>query len=158
MKETALVFWTHYWQRSTFLEEQARPLGLLEHAGSNLFRQRGVQADDTVFVISCFGGTFYVIGKIVVEHVVDRRAAAQALSYDPWDAADHLLAKPGTASPPRFDRVVSMDKVRDLEFLSGGTVVYPKFLPSGLPDRQTFRGVREVSASTAKLLDQTLRS
>lgn len=147
-----MAFWTHYWQRDTFLDSEANQPMDLDHIASNLFRLRGVAPGDEVFVISCFGGKFFVVGRIVVDSIVDQSTAVRALGPSLWVASDHILAKPGTVRRARFNRALPMDEVEKLQFISNAGVIYPKFLPSGLPDRQTFRGVRQISESSAAVL------
>jgi hypothetical protein len=105
-----------------------------------------------VFVITCIAGDFYVVGKIVVDRVVNETTAAKKLPYKPWHASHHLLARPGAIMRTRFDVTVPMSEVRRLEFVSGAGTMSPKFLPTGLPDRQMFRGVRQLTDQSAGIL------
>jgi hypothetical protein len=55
--------WTHYWQRDTVLNAKATASpSTLDHIASNVFRARGVDLGDHVYVISNFGDKFYVLG------------------------------------------------------------------------------------------------
>ena len=148
--------WTHYWQKATLFDSMNLSLTKLDHTASNIFRDRGVSPGDRVYVISCIGGKFYVLGRAVVDRIVDQNTAARNLPYRPWEASDHILTKPATRTALTFNTTLPMSQVKDLEFISSRGLTYPKFTDKGLPDRQTFRGVREVTDSTAAIFDKAL--
>ena len=148
--------WTHYWQKETMLDPVGMASGPLDHTASSSFRDRGVSPGDRVYVISCYGGAFYVVGRLIVDRIVDQQTAARELPYDPWEAADHILTEPSTRSPQRSDVTLPMVEVQKLEFISSSGLKYPKFAANSLPDRQTFRGVREITDSTATTFDRAL--
>ena len=149
--------WTHYWRQATVEDIDLMNLSdPLDHSASNMFLKRGVKQGDRVYVISCFDGDFYVVGRLIVDQVVDQRTAQRSLPYEPWHAEDHILTRPGTRTPLRLNATVPMKDVRRLQFISQRGVGYPKFTPKGVPDPQTFRGVRQITDDTAKLFDRTL--
>jgi hypothetical protein len=107
-------------------------------------------------VISNFGDNFYVLGRLIVDRIVDQRTAAKELPYQPWFADDHLMAVKTKRTAMRFDVTLPLSVVRKLEFVSKAGIVLPKLTAAGTPDRQTFRGVREITNSTAAIFDRAL--
>jgi len=153
-----MSFFTHYWSGETFKRLAQTPGGDLDHTAGNQFN--GVMPGDTVYVISFFGGVLYVVGRMTVERVATREEAIAVLgTSDLWDAKQHVIAKQGTSSRERFDVPISQSDVWTIEFIdSNGAVVPPKRNRHGRVDPQTFRGVREITAPTASLLDSYLDS
>lgn len=149
--------WTHYWQRSTMLDEASSAVpAALKHSASNSFLARGVATGDRIYVISNHSGKFFLIGRLIVDRIVDQATATKYLGFDLWDADDHALAVQGTEMTMRFDVTIPLAEVRRLEFVSKSGLSYPKLTGSGVPDRQTFRGVREVTDKTAVVFDRGL--
>jgi hypothetical protein len=158
----AVRFWTHYWTHETttfdqVLVESGEIPSALDHTAGNSFRKRGVRPGDGVYVVSYHHGSIRLVGRLVVETIVDQRAAKRALSYEPWDADDHLLADRGELRDRYFDLWLTDAQVRQLEFVGrGGKVVRAKFNRRGDPDQQTLRSVREVTDRTASLFEELL--
>jgi len=137
--------------------EQSMPAPpTLSHCASNSFLARGVSSGDRIYVISNHSGRFFVLGRLIVDRIVDQSTAEKLLPFDPWLADDHALAVIGTEMVMQFDVTVPLPDVCRLEFIAKSGIVYPKLTASGVPDRQTFRGVREVTDSTAALFDRVL--
>lgn len=164
--------WTHYWTRPTVDDHRTRSrnpgsrTGVLDHTASNLFGPRmgkvesanaKVQPGDAVYCINYSQRESRVLGRLIVGGVVGQRAANTFMAPEPaWPARWHLLALAGSAMPMQFDTTVALDDVKRIEFVVSGGVAAPK-LVNGWPDRQTFRGVREISANSAMLFDRALR-
>ncbi len=146
---------THYWTGETVSEqEEGAPL---EHTADNRFRKSGVQTGDTVYVVNVRQGVLYLIGRMEVGRYADSIEEVQELlGYEPWEAADHLLAAPGTATRQSRNRRVPDAITRRLLFdtLKGDRGLV--FLPDGKLDPQTLRGVRRLTRRSADLLDDLL--
>jgi hypothetical protein len=156
-----MAAWTHYWRKDTVARErEAVDAGersdLLDHAASNAFRRRGVTAGDDLYVISFSDGELYVIGHMLIDRVVGHDEARRALDYKPWAADDHALARRSGATRFHFDAVVPEDRMKDVAFVAPDGTVGVARDHRGNPDPQTFRGVREVTPSTARLFDGLL--
>lgn len=150
-----MKFWTHNWSHETLVRTQQEvAAGLfrgLDHSAGERFGR--VESGDTVFVVNWSGGSFRVLGRIIVDQVVDYRTAAKLLPYKPWPGTFHVMARRGTVMPLLFDAEIK-DPAR-IQFISNGRVVYPK-LTRGTPDQQAFRNVREITPSMADKFNTTL--
>jgi len=151
-------YFTHYWANKT-CDHHKDVLKLegkqLDHTAGSLFTDRGVNNDDTVYVITVRKGELFLIGKLQVKEVCNKTQAKKFIDYEPWDAPDHLIAKKCT--PMRFDRSVSYTTSKSLEFESPKGTKSPVFVPGTKKlDQQTLRGVRELTAASAAQLDSLL--
>jgi hypothetical protein len=131
----------------------------LAHTASDQFRARGVAPGDAVYVVSFHRGVLRVLGRLDVDRVVTRTQAQRALgTQNLWEAADHLLGKPGTVMRYQPDAVVPSADLRRLEFVSpDGTINGVVYNRHGNVDPQSFRSLREVTPATAGLFDGILR-
>lgn len=128
----------------------------LDHTAGNRFRVRGVLPGDVVYVVSYHQGSVRLIGRLLVARVVDQATAERELTYQPWDAGDHLLGG-SDLTDHQFDLWLTAQQVRRLEFISPrAMIVGAKFNPEGSPDQQTLRSVREITERSAGLLDELL--
>jgi hypothetical protein len=75
------------------------------------------------------------------------------LGYEPWSAKEHLIARPGTATPTRLERVVPLEIVQRLEFHTTEGIKGLAFVDAEKLDRQALRGVRRLTQPSARLLD-----
>jgi hypothetical protein len=146
-------YFTHYWRNDTWDYECSQGLEgqPLEHAGSNLFRTRGVSSGDFVYVVTVRKGTLYLLARMHVKGLCDYEEAVDKFGDDVWDATDHVIASSST--PMRFEERVPLGITQDLEFISGAQVKRLKFSDPGCVDQQTLRGVRELTARSARALD-----
>jgi len=94
---------------------------------------------------------------MAVGKVVPLPEARRELSYEPWDAKDHVMAVPGTEMPPRFNLFVPLADVKRLR-LGSGIGKPPAFKSSQSLDPQAMRGVRRITPESAKILDGVLGS
>jgi len=128
----------------------------LDHAAGKIFTQRGVGPGDKVYVVNNFKGDLVLIGRLEVEKIVSQAEAERILGVEVWDALEHIIAKPGSATPMRFERIVPMDMVRQLLFQGAKGFESLKFESEDRLDRQTLRGVRRLSDGSARLLESLL--
>jgi len=152
---------THYWGREACqaleVDRKRRGRTELDHTAGNLFERRGVHVGDTVYAVTIRRGKMYLIGRMHVERVLhSTKQASQMLGYEVWDASDHLLAAPHDRTEQRLDRQVPESMVRKLHFESNAGPQGLKFAGPGELDRQTLRGVRELTSTSAMLLDELL--
>jgi len=156
-----MAYWTHYWTNDTFRYEAEFGRDELVHTADNVFRQRGVAPGDVVYVVTNLKGTIYLIGRMVVDRVLDQQAAEKLFGLDVWQADDHLIARE-PMSKCRYNVTVPFRKLKDIEFITDTGLDVIKFdqrvgADPHTVDRQTLRGVREITASTAGLFDSLLR-
>ncbi len=146
-------YFTHYWTNQTWDEAQAREQELLDHTASNIFRKRGIQADDYVYVVTVRVGLLYLLGVMLVGEVCAVDTAAKRLNTsvaELWDATDHLIAQ--QATPMNFNQPIPDQVARVLRFKSGADQKPLFFRPNGHIDQQTLRGVRELTPASAQQL------
>jgi predicted HNH restriction endonuclease len=155
--------YTHYWTRDTIKSQETKPDPYEEliHTASAEFRLRGVGPGDTVYVINLNEGRLRVIARMVVDLVVDQRGAERILrTRNLWDAADHCIARDGTATPARYDAYLTDSQLAKFRFVTAdGKSQGPKHRKDGKIEPQSFRSpVREITPQTAALLDSVLGS
>lgn len=151
-------YFTHYWQNSTWRDIQGRADGQpLEHIAGNLFKKRGVEVGDIVYVTTVLSGNLFICGKLKVGKMCDANQAAKELGCEPqdlWEASEHIIAS--EATPMQFDRSVPLAVTASLRFVQpkGSTIL--KFVAPGYLDQQTMRGVRQLEPSSADAFDPLL--
>lgn len=124
---------------------------LLNHAASNQLRK--VAHGDVLYPITCRGGGFFLLGRILVDNISNQAQAARLLGVRQsqlWEADWHAVA----AKPVM--RTVTIPFTRTLERLelaSGGRVG-PLLGPNGV---QRFRKMREITSASAAILDALLK-
>ena len=147
-------YFTHYWRNTTWNDyyDNLNLQGeLLDHTADNKFRERGAAAGDVAYVVTVFQGTLYLLGKMEIRAICGTDEAERLLGYRVWDADDHLIA--ARATPMDFTRAVALETTEALRF-RGDKPLF--FETPGQLDKQTLRGVRELSAESAALLDAQL--
>lgn len=146
---------THYWAGNAREEnEEGEPL---DHTAGNDFTRRGVKVGDNVYVFNILRGRLYFFGRLTVGEILFSDAEAEKrIGYTPWSGDEHLIAKKGTATPMRFERQLPIEIVKRLEFHSPSGVKGLAFINDTELDRQALRGVRRLTAPSAKLLEETL--
>jgi hypothetical protein len=116
-----------------------------------------VAVGDYVYVVTVLSGRLFLLGRIEVGAILDQDQAEAILGGDLWEADDHVVAKAGSENPHRFRRGVPMEVAKGLRFMGGeGPAHTPELDSGGSLDRQTMRGVRELTASSAALLDSLI--
>jgi HNH endonuclease len=139
---------TQYWKNSTLDWQSDRAL---EHAASNQFRARGVQPGDSIFIVSVFDNIVHLGGVLHVDEIVGIREARKRFGKNVWEASDHVIAR----EPQPFYRnlCLPMSTVKALRFDGGKGLVFKE---TEILDPQTLRGVRELTAESALLLEALL--
>ena len=155
--------WTYYWNEEQFLASASEALegrpALVEYTGGSGFAARGIAPGDAVYIINWWQGSLRILGRFIVERLATRAEAEAALGRQGYDAPEHLLARPGTATPFVLDAELAVDDpmLDDLEFVTAsGNTSAPKRRDDGSVDPQTFRNVREITGPTADLFDRLL--
>lgn len=143
---------THYWAGDTLgNNEEGQPL---DHTAGDIFTSRGVRVGDNIYVVNIFRGELYLIGRFTVGELLFSDAEARRrLGYEPWSAKEHVIARPSTSTPTRLARVVPLEIAKRLEFHTNEGVKGLAFVDAALLDRQALRGVRRLTAPSAKLLE-----
>lgn len=151
-------FFTHYWKNSTC--ELQQEMGFegkrFGHTAGNLFTKRKVGRGDFVYAITVRNGRLFVIGRLEVGQIISKQAAQSVFPYEVWDAADHVVALQRTGTVIRFDVAVPAKLSTGLRFMCRGRTSNPKLAGPKQLDRQTLRGVRELTKESARSLDAFL--
>lgn len=149
-----VAIWTHYWKREMVEQGEGTYVG---HTVSSVFRQRGVEAGDRMYVISVAGGRLRIVGRLDVEDVVSQQRADELFGRPMWEGRDHVVARPGSGTLRRTDAYVTDSRINEIEFVGpAGALIVPKLNRHGHPEVLTLQGVREITARTAMLFDQVL--
>jgi hypothetical protein len=164
MKSTTPMAYLQVWTEGA--DANRGMTGPLRHTASDVFRARGVQRGDRVFVAEVVDGQLQLIGRIVVADVVNQEEAEETIDHEVWDARDHLIAVPG-ASLMADGRPVAPDIAAELRFLQktgrvgrDGAPRYRltklKLNPEGRLEGQTTRTVRRLVEESAASLEELL--
>ncbi len=139
-------FFTQFWYRHSFLE--ILPGEKVYHIIGNKFIRNGVKEGDYIYIISLTGGKLYLGTRIHAENVVSRQQIQQNVNqeFGGWEECGHVIMSMEHALVFKKDCQVLEEIARQLQLVSGKTL---------LP--QNFRGVRQITAQSAKMLDALLR-
>ena len=142
---------TQYW-RNTEPNWHDTEYRSLEHAASNVFKARGVEAGATVYIVTILNGQVHLGGALLVDAVIGLRAARKRFNQNVWEGTDHIV----TRDPQPFNRdlILPMSTVKALRFLPDKPLIFKS--PDVL-DTQTLRGVRELTPESAELLVNVLQ-
>lgn len=154
-----MKFFTHYWSSKWFNDEAMEKEGEpMDHIAGEIFRKRGVEVGDIVYIVSLYKKNLHLLGRIFVDYICDQKEACKILGTDNlWEAKDHIICRYEDTLPIRFNRIIDIEVVRNLDlFNSKGEIVKPKFKSELVIDQQTFRGIREITENSARILDEII--
>ena len=126
----------------------------LRHAAGRRFRDHGLRAGDTVYVVGQHDGRLLLIGRLRVGAVVDQADAERRLGQSLYQAPDHVVGEPPW-STARFDRVVPEPVARTLTTVDGGRLAFRADTEYRL-EPQALRTDRVLTAASAAALDELL--
>jgi hypothetical protein len=152
-------YFTMLWREDTCADHRARGWSgrPLRHMGSNLFSSRGIKVGDRIYAVSTSHGRLILIGALTVgEMTTSREIVRRAVGYEPWNAAEHVIAAEDSASPMSFDNVVPSPAARSLLFRTAGGATGLVFRDSDRLDQQTLRGIRRLDDDSASVLESLL--
>ena len=132
---------------------------VLNHTAGNLFRQRGVQPGDLVYVISSERGRLRLVGRMKVAEIVDQETATRRLgTTNLWEASEHCISVPGSGTPLLKQAVLlPREQTRKLRFETDAGP-QPPVMHRGALDQQTLRGVRRLTTKLGLLLTHSSRA
>jgi len=155
-------YFTHYWTNTTWDEMSAileqYSDGKLFRAGSNLFNPQKIKKGDQVYIVTIKQGLLYLGGRIIVDHILPHNKAVnfQDWGYPLWEANYHIIMNKMSAGYFKHLNKISNEVTQDLRFRSTGGLRKLKYEDKGILDRQTLRGVRQLTKKSAERLDQFL--
>ncbi len=151
--------WTCHWRFAAWRPDVNAEGKPVRCAGGNSFRKRGVSVGDTVYIVSLAAGQLYFGGRMTVRAVVSRAEAARLTNRNEGDLyqADEWIVDPhesGTLLD--LHRRLAPALTKRIRFLSKGGPKEPCFISATELDNQATRGVRELTAESADLLDHII--
>jgi|GEM_PF-1416656 len=150
-------FWTFHWQFRLWRDDNNTEYETVDSSGSNSFRKRGVAVGDTVYVISLSAGQLYLGGRMTVGQITSRDDAIRLLGTDNLYEANEWIVDPERAGTPlHLHRRLSPELTKRLRFESKTGPKEPCFVSDTELDNQATRGVRELTAASAALLDRII--
>ena len=154
LKQRRVRFWTCHWQFRYWRADINQEWAPLRSSGSNSFHKRGVSVGDTVYIISLSEGQLYLGGRMVVQRIVSRAEAVRLLNSDNLYDAEVDAEESGTLL--HLHRRLAPALTKQLRFVSSAGPKRPLFVSQTELDNQTTRGVREITAESAALLDRII--
>lgn len=152
-------YFTHYWSTAVCDEmyEGDWEGYALEHSTGEDFTSAGIVPGDAVYVVSVMKGHVYLIGRMYVSDILfSSEEAEDLLGFEIPEGDQHLIAEEDRATPMSFTRELDVGTVMQLLFLSDEGPKPLKVSPHGLVDRQALRGIRELDATSATLLESVI--
>ncbi|MFN8108779.1 MAG: hypothetical protein U0Y82_02890 [Thermoleophilia bacterium] len=93
----------------------------MEHTASNQLARRDVRKGDTIYVVTVREGTLVLVGKLLVDRVVDAQTAAETFQdAHLWEADWHALGADGPMTPVRA-RPVSEARLEQITLIEPRT-------------------------------------
>jgi hypothetical protein len=146
--EAHMKSFTHYWRSDTWDTYRGRTI---PYSGGNGLVKRGLQVGDRIYVVTVRDGSLYVGGYLDVGQLVDRQTARKIMGREVWEAEEFAIPK----NPQHFleNRRVPLNVTRSLRFRPAekGLVFSGDQL-----DRQTLRGLRELTPESAEALESLI--
>jgi hypothetical protein len=152
-------FWTNYWKNRYWRADFNKEYEPIRHSAANTFLQRGVAPGDMVYILSLTDGHLFLGGRMTVKRIASNDQAVQILRPDEFYEADqHAIGEESDGTPLNMHRRLASAVSRKLKFVS------PDSDPQHLRfvadtdhlDGQTVRGIRELTAESAELLDRVI--
>lgn len=145
-------FYTHYW--SSTVQRPDEEGSLCSHTAGRGLNKRGITTGDRIYIVTVSQGQLYLIGAFTVAGPpISYDEACQQLPYIPWKAPEHLISKPGSGTPISYSRTIPLETARRLRFYSPEGEKALKFISENAIDKQTLRGIRRLTAASARLLE-----
>ena len=151
-------FWTCHWQNRFWRDDVNSEYAAVRSSGSNSFRKRGVSVGDVAYIISLADGQLLLGGRMTIKQIVSRDEAVRLWGSDNLYPADEWIIDPDESGTPlNLHRCLATAVARRLRFVSPGSEPRGLFFKSETHlDAQATRGVRELTAESAALLDQII--
>ncbi|HEV2950111.1 MAG TPA: HNH endonuclease signature motif containing protein, partial [Gemmataceae bacterium] len=157
MKGTTRYF-AQLWRKDTYQRQEGMRASdpLMHHTGGTKFRKR-VTLGDFIYVWSLIDHKIYVVGRMQIGRLGSQEDADKLYERGAWKAPEHVFAQRGTETPLRFDLTIPSKSINQIRFLNvKGEQTDLKYNSAGRLEPQCFRGLRELTPQTARLLDSIL--
>ena len=152
-------YFAQLWVRDTYEREKLREGSdrVMNHTGGSKFRKLDVRPGDFTYVWSLIKHAVYVIGRMQIGRFGSQEDADRFVKGGAWEASEHVFGRRGTETPLRFDLTIPSKSINQMSFLNAkGEQTDLKYNSAGRMEPQCFRGLRELTPQTARLLDSLL--
>jgi HNH endonuclease len=154
-------FWTCHWQFRYWRPDVNNEGGCLRSSGGNLYSKRGIRGGDShkAYIVSLSDGQLYLGGRMTVSRIVSRDEAVRIRGSDRLFPADEWLIDdtPAGGTPLHLHRRLDPAVTRQVRcIMADGEVRGLFFVSDTHLDVQATRGVRELVAESAELLDRII--
>ena len=150
-------YWTCHWRFETWQPDVNTEYETVDCSGGSTFSKRGIAVGDTVYVISLSAGQLYLGGRMTVKQITSRDEAVRLLGSDNlYDAPEWVVDPERAGTPLHLHRRLSPQLTKRLRFESKTGPKEPCFVSDTELDNQATRGVRELTAASAALLDRII--
>ena len=151
-------FFTYQWKEEQYNYYREDSKSRLEQSDSNLFLERGVRVGDFLYIIAMVNARHHLLGRMEIGEIGPYERKATRLKGDApiSDYSDHAVARIPTKF--YFKTIIPIELILQVRFvLRTGITKPPVFTKEGKPDRQTFRGVRQLTIASARSFDRLLK-
>jgi hypothetical protein len=148
-------YFTFHWQQRSWRPDVNKEGRWLGSSGSNVFLQRGVSRGDIVYIVSLIDGYLYLGSRLTVSKIVTRPQAVRIIgSRKLYNAKDWIIGEDGATTPLNLKRRLAAEVTRKLKHKNGKGFYFKR--GAQRLDGQATRGLQEIDAPSAKLLDHII--
>ena len=153
----SIRYWTSHWQNRFWRPDVNDEREPVDHSAGSNFRKRGISPGDVAYIISLSSGLLLLGGRMTVGTILDYDAAVRHFGRaNFWAAPEHLIGVDGSGTPLDLHRALAPAVTKQLRFAFKGGPRAPCFASDTELDNQATRGLRELTAESAALLDRVL--
>ncbi len=154
-------FWTCHWQFRYWRTDVNRENQPIRGSGGNRYTSRGIRGGcgHSAYIVSMSAGHLYLGGRMCVSRIVSRAEAVRIRGTDQLYPADEWLIDdtPEGGTPLHLLRRLAPDVTREIVcIMADGDERGLFFMDDDNLDVQATRGVRELTAASAELLDRII--
>jgi predicted HNH restriction endonuclease len=150
-------YWTSYWRYPNWAKNAEYESVAV--SGGNSFRRCGVSAGDVLYVISQLSGQLLLGGRLTVGDIVSRDEAVRITQNNElYDVDEWVVGEQGSGTALYHHRQLEPEVTKRLRFVSGPSDPAKPltFVNDRDLDRQTARGVRQLTLESSSLLDEII--
>ncbi len=153
-------YFTQYFKNDTWRKNEIYNGQPILHTCGKHLRERGIKPGDVIYPVTIFDGQLFLGGRLIVDRYVTQAEAKAHVPeqrfQDHQEVGQHMIADRRTAVPYKSDRKVPFSTVQALTFITANGSAKLKFSDGANLDRQTLRGIRELTEEAAQVLDEVI--
>jgi len=149
-------YFTFHWRQEFWRPDVNSDGEAIRASGSNVFRQRHLDRDDVLYIVSLIDGYMYLGGKLLVRKIVTRKEAIEIFGNpNRYNAKEWAINKDGMGCTPlNLKRRLAPEVTRKLTHKSGKGFFFERGTQRLYG--QATRGLQEIDDASAALLDQII--